>query len=129
MALLIANTSTPPAVKPAAHLLEIEAVEMVQGTKYGTDEPEDRLKLSLRVRTPGHPTEGFPSWTSTSLSEKARFGAIVRAVLGEDAAKKKAVDAEALVGGRFRAWITSNDKGWPVVANGTIAPADDEPNF
>ena len=129
MALMIENTATPPAVKPAMHTLEIEGVEKVVGTKYGTDEPEDRLRLALRIRTPGHPAEGFPCWTSTSLSEKARFGGIVRAVLGEDTARKQAVDAEALIGGRFKAWTTTNDKGWPVVTNGTIVPADDEPNF
>ena len=57
---VIENTAVIPDVPADFHVLEIEDVEVVEGTKYGEpDVPETRIKMTLRVRTPGAPNECF----------------------------------------------------------------------
>src|SRR4051794_15854459 len=80
---IIDNTAQIPNVSADFHLLEIESVEVVDGTKYGKpDVAETRIRMQLRVRTAGEPDESFVVWMSPKLSEKATFGAIVLAALG-----------------------------------------------
>jgi hypothetical protein len=76
---IIENTAVIPNVSDDFHLLEIEEVETIEGTKYGEpDVPETRIKMALRVRTPGEPDESFTAWMSPKLGEKATLGGIVR---------------------------------------------------
>ena len=80
---VIENTAVIPKVSADFHLLEIETIEAVEGTKYGEpDIAETRIRMQLRVRTPGEPDESFTAWMSPKLSEKATLGAIVLATLG-----------------------------------------------
>src|SRR5215212_11572203 len=72
---IIENTAVIPNVSADFHLLEIEDVETFEGTKYGApDVPEMRLKMTLRVRTPGESDESFTAWMSPNLGEKANLG-------------------------------------------------------
>src|SRR5215212_9505024 len=80
---VIENTAVIPKVSADFHLLEIETIEAVDGTKYGEpDVAETRIRMQLRVRTAGEPDESFVAWMSPKLSEKATLGAIVMAALG-----------------------------------------------
>ena len=56
-----------PDVAANFHTLEIEDLELVDGTAYNDpDTPEQRVKMQLRVRTPTHPDESFVVWMSPS---------------------------------------------------------------
>ena len=80
---VLENTAAIPDVPADFHLLEIESIDAVEGTAYNDpDTPETRLKVQLRVCTPGVSNESFTAWMSPKLSDKATFGAIVQAVLG-----------------------------------------------
>src|SRR5215204_5744265 len=120
---IIENTSQIPDVPADFHLLEIEDVETTEGTKYGApDVPETRIKMTLRVRTPGAPDESFTAWMSPKLGEKATLGGIVRAALGAPPTDP-AFDTDALIGQVFRQMVSHNDRGWPTLVPGTAAPA------
>lgn len=131
---VIENTVSIPDVPADFHVLEIEGIEVVQGTTYNDpDTPETRLKVLLGVRTPGVPNESFTAWMSTKLSDKATFGAIVRAVLGETP-RDPQFDTDVLIGKRFRHMTSHNEQGWPKLVPGTAAPekprtGDPEPPF
>ena len=130
---VIENTTVIPDVPADFHVLEIEDVEAVAGTKYGEpDVPETRIKMTLRVRTPGAPDERFTAWMSAKLGEKATLGAVVRAALGA-APTDPAFDTDVLIGRRFRHMTTHNERGWPTLVPGTAAPAtragEPEPPF
>jgi hypothetical protein len=131
---IIENTAVIPNVSDDFHLLEIEEVETIEGTKYGEpDVPETRIKMALRVRTPGEPDESFTAWMSPKLGEKATLGGIVRAALGA-APRDAAFDTDVLIGRVFRMMVTHNERGWPTLVSGTAAPAkrvpdDSEPTF
>jgi hypothetical protein len=57
---IIENSAVIPSVPAGFHLLEIEDVEVVDGTKYGEPNvPEKRIKMMLRVRTPGETEPPF----------------------------------------------------------------------
>ena len=73
---IIQNTAVIPNVRSDFHLLEIEEIEVVEGTKFGEpDVPEMRVKMSLRVRTPGEPDESFTVWMSAKLGRKPSWAA------------------------------------------------------
>jgi hypothetical protein len=124
---IIENTTVIPDVPADFHLLEIEHVEVTEGTKFGNpDVPETRIKMTLRVRTPGESDESFPAWMSPKLGEKATLGGIVRAVLGA-APADPTFDTDVLIGRVFRQMVTHNDRGWPTLVPGTAAPAKRTP--
>ena len=131
---IIENTSRIPDVPDDFHVLEIEDIETTEGTTYGApDVPEMRLKMTLRVRTPGAPDERFTAWMSPKLGEKATLGGIVRATLGA-APTDPAFDTDVLIGRVFRQMVSHNDRNWPTLVPGTAAPAkrapgDSEPPF
>jgi hypothetical protein len=119
----IRNSVAIPNVSVGMHLLEIESVDVVRQRSF--DDPnveEDRIKLGLRVRTAGMPEESFVAWMSPRCSEKATFGSILKAVLGQTPSADE-VETDELIGGRFRAMIGRSDKGWPRLVNGAVAPA------
>src|SRR3954468_3408899 len=119
---LIENTAVIPNVSADFHLLEIEDVETIEGTKYGApDVPEMRIKMTLRVRTPGEPDESFVAWMSPKLGEKATLGGIVRAALGAEPTDP-AFDTDVLIGRVFRQMVSHNERGWPTLVPGTAAP-------
>jgi hypothetical protein len=130
----IENTAVIPNVSDGFHRLEIEDVEVVDGTKYGEpDVPEKRIKMMLRVRTLGEPGESFTVWMSAKLGEKATLGGIVRAALGA-APRDLTFDTDALLGRVFRMMVSHNDRGWPTLVPGTAtpekpAPGEPEPPF
>ncbi len=120
---VIENNAAIPAVSADFHILEIEDVEAVAGTKYGEpDVPETRIKMTLRVRTPGAPDISFTAWMSAKLGEKAVLGGIVRAALGA-APTDPAFDTDVLIGRVFRQMVSHNDRGWPTLVPGTSAQA------
>jgi hypothetical protein len=124
---IIENTAVIPNVSADFHLLEIEDVEPSEGTKYGEpDVPETRIKMTLRVRTPGESDESFTAWMSPKLGEKATLGGIVRAVLGA-APADPTFDTDVLIGRVFRQMVSHNDRGWPTLVPGTAAPAKRAP--
>ena len=131
---IIENTAQIPNVSADFHVLEIEGVETVEGTKYGEpDIPETRIRMTLRVRTPGEPDERFVAWIVPKLSEKATLGAIVLATLGATPTDP-AFDTDMLIGRRFRHMTSHNERGWPKLVPGTAAPAkrgagESEPPF
>ncbi len=131
---IIENTAQIPNVSADFHVLEIEDVETTEGTKYGApDVPETRLKMTLRVRTPGESDESFTAWLSLNLGEKANLGGIVRAALGA-APTDPAFDTDVLIGRVFRQMVSHNERGWPTLVPGTAAPAkralsESEPPF
>jgi hypothetical protein len=123
----IANTAVIPQISADFHLLEIEEIAVVEVPKYGEpDMLEERLKLQLRVCTPGEADESFAVWMSPKLSEKATFGAIVKAVLGAIPADPK-FDTDVLLGCRFRHMTSHNERGWPKLVPGTAAAAKQSP--
>jgi hypothetical protein len=125
---IIENTAVIPNVSDDFHLLEIEDVETIEGTRYGEpDVPETRIKMMLRVRTPDAPDESFPAWMSPKLGEKATLGGIVRAALGA-APRDAAFDTDVLIGRVFRMMVTHNERGWPTLVPGTAAPAKRAPD-
>jgi hypothetical protein len=120
---ILENTAVIPNVPDDFHLLEIEEIDVDEGPKYGEpDVIEERLKVQLRVRTPGEAGESFAVWMSPKLSEKATFGAIVKAILGATPTDPK-FDTDALIGRRFRHMTSHNERGWPKLVPGTAAPA------
>jgi hypothetical protein len=124
---IIENSAVIPNVPAGFHLLEIEDVEVVDGTKYGEPNvPETRIKMTLRVRTPGESDESFTVWMSPKLGDKATLGGIVRAALGA-APTDPAFDTDALIGRVFRQMVNHNDRGWPTLVPGTAAPAKRAP--
>ena len=123
----IANTAVIPQVSAEFHLLEIEAIAVVEGTKFGEpDVLEERLKVQLRVRTPGEANETFTAWMSPKLSDQATFGAIVKAILGSTPTDPE-FNTDVLLGCRFRHMTTHNERGWPKLVPGTAAPAKHSP--
>jgi hypothetical protein len=131
---MIENSAVIPNVPAGFHRLEIEDVEVVDGTKYGEPNvPEKRIKMTLRVRTPGESDESFTVWMSAKLGEKATLGGIVRATLGA-APRDPAFDTDELIGRVFKMMISHNDRGWPTLVPGTAAPekqvlGESEPPF
>src|SRR4051812_8103015 len=124
---IIENTAAIPSVSADFHVLEIEEVETTEGTKFGEpDVPEMRIKMTLRVRTPGEPDESFVAWMSPKLGEKATLGGIVRAALGA-APTDPAFDTDVLIGRVFRQMVSHNERGWPTLVPGTAAPAKRAP--
>jgi hypothetical protein len=128
------NTVAIPDVPADFHLLEIESIDAVEGTAYNDpDTPETRLKVQLRVCTPGVSNESFTAWMSPKLSDKATFGAIVQAVLGVPP-RDPQFNTDVLIGRRFRHMTSHNERGWPKLVPGTAAPeksrtGDTEPPF
>ena len=109
----IANTAVIPKVSADFHLLEIEDIAVVESPKYGEpDLLEERLTVQLRVRTPGEVAESFVVWMSPKLSEKATFGAILKAILGSTPTDPE-FDTNVLIGRRFKHMVGHNDRGWP----------------
>ena len=124
---IIENAAQIPNVSADFHVLEIEDVETTVGTKYGEPNvPEMRIKMTLRVRTPGAPDESFTAWTSARLGEKATLGGIVRAALGT-APTDPAFDTDVLTGRVFKMMVSHNDRGWPTLVPGTAAPEKQVP--
>jgi hypothetical protein len=120
---IIENTAVILDVPADFHLLEIELVEVTESTKFGNPEvPEPRIKMTLRVRTPGAPDESFTAWMSPKLGEKATVGGIVCAALGA-VPTGPAFDTDMLIGRVFRQMVTHNERGWPTLVPGTAAPA------
>src|ERR671911_160287 len=106
---IIENTAIIPNVSDDFHLLEIEDVETIEGTKYGEpDVSETRIKMTLRVRTPGESDESFTVWMSPKLGEKATLGGIVRAALGA-APTDRSFNTDLLIGRLFRMMVSHND--------------------
>ena len=119
---VLENTARIPEISADFHLLEIEEIEAIEGTAYNDpDTPETRLKVHLRVRTPGHPDESFIVWMSPKLSPKATFGAIVQKILGATPNDPE-FDTDVLIGRRFKSMVGHNDAGWPKLVPGTAAP-------
>jgi hypothetical protein len=125
---VIENNALRPDVQAGFHQLKIEAVELVDGTRFGSDEPEQRIKLTLRVLTPDHPPECFVAFMSAKLGEKATLGSIVRAIFGSTPTDRT-VDTDLLLNQAFRHMVTINDEGWPRLTSGTAAPASAEAPF
>ena len=130
---VIENTAAIPPVEEGFHLLEIEAIEAVEGTKYNEpDVPETRLKVQLRVRTPGVSDESFSVWMSPNLGSKATLGGIALAILGSTP-QDAAFNTDVLIGRRFRQLVGHNERGYPRLVPGTSAPEKpkkgDEPPF
>ena len=124
---IIENTARIPDVPDDFHVLEIEDVETIEGTKYGDpDVPETRIKMTLRVRTPGESDERFPAWMSPKLGERAVLGGIVRAALGATPTDP-AFDTDVLIRRVFRMMVSHNERGWPALVPGTAAPAKRSP--
>jgi hypothetical protein len=125
---IIENTAVIPNVSDDFHLLEIEDIETIEGAKYGEpDVPETRVKMTLRVRTPGEADESFTVWMSPKLGEKATLGGIVRAAMGA-APRDATFDTDILIGRVFRQMVSHNDRGWPTLVPGTAAPAKRVPD-
>ena len=125
---ILQNTSTIPDIPPGFHLLEIEDSELTQGPSF--DDPtktEDRLRVQLRIRTPGVEDDSFHVFMSPKFGESATLGGIVRAIFGS-APPNGDFDTDLLIGQRFRHMVGRSDKGWPKLINGTAAPAG-EPQF
>ena len=124
---VIENTAAIPPVEEGFHLLEIEDIEAVEGTKYNEpDVPETRLKVQLRVCTPGESDESFSVWMSPKLGDKATFGAIVQAVLGSTPNDRE-FNTDVLIGRRFKHMTSHNDRGWPKLVPGTAASEKGRP--
>ena len=124
---VIENSVSIPAISATFHTLQVEGVDAVIGSKYAEPEtPETRLRVTLRVKTPGESGETFTTWMSTSLSERATFGSIVKAILGETPTEDT-FDTDRLLGGRFRCMVGHNERQWPRLINGTVGPAVDTP--
>ena len=124
---VLQNTSAIPVIEAGIHTLEIEAIQSVTSPSF--DDPtqmEERLKVQLRVRTPGAEDESFSVFMSARLSEKSTLGAIVRAVFGS-APPNGAFDTDLLLGQRFRHMVGHSDKGWPRLVPGTAASASEPP--
>ena len=120
---VITNSATIPQVSDDFHVLEVESIEVVQGTRFGEpDIAEDRIRMELRVRTAGESDESFSVWMSPRLSEKATFGAIVLSILGKTPSEAT-FNTDALIGARFRHMTGHNDRNWPKLIPGTAAPA------
>jgi hypothetical protein len=134
---MLTNNSAPPVFSPGLHVLEIEGIDVVQKPKFqgGPDELEDRVRMDVKIRTPGEPTETFVAWMSTSLNAKARLGNIVEAVLGGPP-RDRTFDTDALVGAKFKAVVLANDRQYPTISVGSCVPLragedpdGDEPTF
>ena len=124
---LIENTAVVPTVAADFHLLEIEDMEAIEGTKYGEpDVPETRIKMTLGVRTPGVPQVSFVVWMSAKLTPKATLGGIVLAVLGFTPTDPR-FNTDVLIGRRFRHMTAHADGGWPKLVPGTAAPEKRSP--
>jgi hypothetical protein len=120
---ILQNNSTIPDISPGWHVLEFEDFELTQGPSF--DDPtktEDRLRVQLRVRTPGVEDDSFHVFMSPKFGEAATLGGIIRAIFGS-APPNGAFDTDLLIGQRFRCMVGRNDKGWPKLINGTAAPA------
>lgn len=120
--------STIPDIPPGWHLLEIEDIELTQGPSF--DDPtktEDRLRMQLRIRTPGVNDDSFHVFMSPRFGESATFGGILRAIFGT-APPNGDFDTDLLIGQRFRCMVSHSDKGWPRLVPGTAASAS-EPKF
>ena len=124
---IIENTAQIPNVSADFHLLEIENVETIEGTKYGEpDVPETRIKMQLRVRTPGEPDESFTAW----MSPEARGESHPRRHRLRDpgsCADRPHVRHRCVDWTRFRQMTSHNDRGWPTLVPGTAAPAKRAP--
>ena len=119
----IRNTATVPNIPIGMHLLEIESIDLVRQRSFDDpDVDEDRLKVGLRVLTTDVPTECFTAWMSPRCSEKAVFGSILAATLGETPNEAE-VETDELIGLTFRAMVGRSDKGWPRLVAGTVSPA------
>jgi hypothetical protein len=127
---ILQNQSTIPDIPPGWHLLEIEDVQLIQGPSF--DDPtktEDRLRVQLRIRTPGVDDDSFHVFMSPKFGEKATLGGIVRAIFGS-APPNGEFDTDLLVGQRFHHMVGRSDKGWPTLINGTAAPVGGgQPSF
>jgi hypothetical protein len=110
---VIANTAVIPQVSRDFHRLEIEEIDVV----------EERLRVRLRVRTPGKAEESFAVWMSSSLSENATFGGIVKAILGATPTDPE-FDTDVLLGCPFRHMTGYDERGWPVLAAGTAVTVE-----
>lgn len=124
---VITNTAAIPDVSADFHLLEIEDIEEVEGQAFNDpDTIETRLKMQLRVRTPGVSDDSFNVWMSPKLGDKAMFGGIVKAILGSTPNDPE-FDTDVLIGKRFRHMTSHNDRGWPKLVLGTAAPEKNTP--
>jgi hypothetical protein len=124
---MIKNTSKIPQVPASFHVLEVEDVELVESKSF--DDPttlEERLKIQLRVRTPGVDDESFYAFMAPKTSPKATFGKLLRACLGNVPADDM-IDAAAIVGQRFAAMTGHTENGWPRLIPDSITSAGDAP--
>ncbi len=120
---IIQNSTEIPQVTADFHLLKIEAIELVEGTKWGEPEvPETRVKMTVRVMTPDEESVSFAVWMSQNLGPRSTLGSIYRAIMQAEP-PRGAVDTDDLVGRKFRTMVTHNDNGWPKLVAGTAAPA------
>jgi len=124
---ILINRSTIPVIPSGWHVLEIEDIELTQGSSF--DDPtktEDRLRVQLRIRTPGVDDDSFHVFMSPKFGETATLGGIVRAIFGS-APPNGDFDTDLLIGQRFRHMVGHSDKGWPRLVPGTAAPAGEPP--
>ena len=120
---ILKNQSTIPDIPSGFHLLEIEDIELTQGPSF--DDPtktEDRLRVQLRIRTPGVDDDSFHVFMSPKFGEAAMLGGIIRAIFGAPPPNGD-FDTDLLIGQRFRCMVGRTEKGWPKLINGTAAPA------
>lgn len=119
---VITNTAAIPDIAADFHLLEIEEIDAIEGPTFNDpDRLEIRLKVQLRVRTPGMSDDSFNVWMSPKLGNTATFGSIVKAILGSTPNDPE-FDTDVLIGRRFRHMTGHNDRGWPKLVPGTAAP-------
>jgi hypothetical protein len=117
--------STIPDIPTGWQILEIEGIELTQGPSF--DDPaktEDRLRVQLRIRTPGVNDDSFHVFMSPKFGESAMLGSIVRAIFGS-APPNGDFDTDLLIGQRFGCMVGRTDKGWPKLIHGTAAPVGD----
>jgi hypothetical protein len=122
---ILLNQSTIPDIPTGWQILEIEGIELTQGPSYDDPtKPEDRLRVQLRIRTPGVDDDSFHVFMSPRFGESATFGGILRAIFGT-APPNGDFDTDLLIGQRFRCMVSHSDKGWPKLIHGTAAPVGD----
>jgi hypothetical protein len=124
---ILQNHSAIPDIPSGDHLLEFEDVELTQRPSF--EDPskiEDKLRVHLRIRTPGVDDDSFHVLMSPKFGETATLGGIIRAIFGS-APPNGDFDTNLLIGQRFRCMVGHSATGWPRLINGTAAPADEPP--
>lgn len=124
-----------------AYLLELRSMKVTESQKF-TDKdgnPKQQIECQFVLPEVEHPVEGGPlevrTWLGASLlppdpnarSEAGRKGSylwkLVQVISGHACQQGEEFDLETLFGGRCKAYLSLNDRGYPRIHNDTFAPA------